>query len=67
MAIVVVITVLVVVVVFGPLSQPRHCPKCEAPMPRFRIPTSFRQMFLGGWTCPNCGCEIDRSGKEISK
>lgn len=22
-------------------------------------------MLLGGWTCPNCGCETDRKGREL--
>ena len=38
------------------------CPECHMPVPQFRTPTSFRQAFLGGWTCDNCGTEMDMHG-----
>lgn len=41
------------------------CPRCCAPMPMIRRPTSTRQMLLGGWSCHQCGCEMDRSGRLI--
>ena len=31
------------------------CPTCA----------TFRQLTLGGWTCVNCGTELDRHGKAI--
>ena len=43
------------------------CPRCGTQMPLFRKPTSVRQTLWGGWTCPDCGCEIDKWGKEIPK
>jgi hypothetical protein len=46
--------------------NPRGCPGCDTPMPAFRWPTSFRQALRGGWTCENCGTEVDRHGMEIS-
>jgi hypothetical protein len=39
------------------------CPRCGERMPRVRLPTSLHQMMWGGWTCPNCGCEMDKWGK----
>ena len=39
------------------------CPKCGARQPTFRKPRSFRQAMLGGFTCANCGQEMDRRGK----
>jgi hypothetical protein len=24
----------------------------------------LEEMMWGGWTCPNCGCKVDRYGKE---
>jgi hypothetical protein len=44
---------------------PKNCPECAAPLPKLRVPTSVRQAFWGGWTCPVCGCEVDRRGKKI--
>jgi len=41
------------------------CPECGMPVPRFRRPTSFRQAVWGGWTCSECGTEMDRYGKEL--
>jgi hypothetical protein len=41
------------------------CPSCATQQPVWRRPTSFRQLTLGGWTCVNCGTELDRHGKAI--
>jgi transposase-like protein len=41
------------------------CPRCEARMPVIRRPNSPRQVLLGGWTCHQCGCEMDRTGRAI--
>lgn len=50
------------------LLMPRkHCPNCEYKLPRFRSPQSGKQAMQGGWTCPNCGAEIDRRGHLIEK
>lgn len=43
----------------------RECPKCGAPVPVFRLPTSLRQVLWGGWTCRRCGCEVDRKGRPV--
>ena len=43
------------------------CPKCHLKLPIFRIATNLNQMLQGGWTCPNCGCEVNRKGKDITK
>jgi hypothetical protein len=42
-----------------------HCPKCGELMPRVRLPHSLRETLWGGHTCPKCGCEMDRWGKEV--
>jgi DNA-directed RNA polymerase subunit RPC12/RpoP len=41
---------------------PHRCSRCHEELPRFRLPRSFRQAILGGWTCKRCGSEIDRHG-----
>ncbi|MFC1461114.1 hypothetical protein ACFLQR_01170 [Verrucomicrobiota bacterium] len=43
------------------------CPKCGLRMPRWRRPDNERQMLLGGWTCRQCGCEMDKYGTEIQE
>ena len=42
-----------------------HCPDCFARMPGVRFPKSLRQVLWGGWTCPECGCELDKFGKAL--
>jgi predicted RNA-binding Zn-ribbon protein involved in translation (DUF1610 family) len=42
------------------------CPKCAEPMPRIRRPKNERQRLSGGWTCPKCGCEMDKYGVDIN-
>ena len=44
-----------------------NCPKCREKQPIIRIPTSLKQLMWGGHTCNNCGCEMDKYGKEIDK
>jgi hypothetical protein len=44
-----------------------NCPACGTKQPAQRKPTSFRQAIRGGWTCANCGTEIDRHGHSIEK
>jgi hypothetical protein len=44
-----------------------NCPTCGTQQPAIRKPTSLRQTLWGGWTCANCGTEIDRHGKAIGR
>jgi len=45
--------------------NPAQCSRCHAAMPAVRVPKSFKQALWGGWSCPNCGCEIDKWGRAI--
>ncbi|HTC92825.1 MAG TPA: hypothetical protein VK699_05180 [Terriglobales bacterium] len=45
--------------------DPSQCPRCHTAMPSVRVPKSFKQAMWGGGTCPNCGCEVDKWGREI--
>ena len=47
------------------LAAPK-CPTCATQQPVWRKPTSLRQTLLDGWTCTNCGTEMDRNGKAIN-
>ena len=42
-----------------------HCQSCHEALPQKRKPTSLNQLLWGGWTCSNCGAEVDKWGKEI--
>jgi hypothetical protein len=44
-----------------------HCPRCNSKMPSVRVPKSSAQTLWGGSTCCNCGCEVDKWGREIPK
>lgn len=42
------------------------CPACGARIPFASKPTSAQQARLGGWTCYECGAEIDEMGVDLS-
>ena len=63
---IVVAIVIGVVLVIRAAASRKTCPRCTAALPPLRRPASVRQMLWGGWTCPSCGCEMDRRGREIS-
>jgi hypothetical protein len=45
------------------------CTQCGSPLPivTVRMPTSWRQAMWGGWTCSECGFELDRWGRPTEK
>jgi hypothetical protein len=43
-----------------------NCPRCGTHLPMIRKPATTEQMLWGGWTCPNCGCKVDKYGREIT-
>lgn len=47
-------------------KRTRRCPKCDTVLPKFRKPRNKRQRLWGGWTCPNCGTELDRKARPVS-
>ena len=44
----------------------KNCPACGASLPGVRLPTSVRRALWGGYTCKQCGCEIDKWGRRIA-
>jgi hypothetical protein len=56
-----------VVLLLAKFQPQRYCPQCETPLSNFRKPENFRQAMLGGWTCPNCGLEVDRKGRALKQ
>jgi hypothetical protein len=69
-----VLAVVAALVLYGTLTKNRwginvgdlYCPRCKTPPPRGRPPQSVRQEIWGGWTCPVCGAEVDKWGRELS-
>ncbi len=60
-----VIPLVVMILLLMACMPKRRCVECNEPLPRVRFPTSVRQLLRGGWTCPACGCEMDRQGRKI--
>jgi hypothetical protein len=44
-----------------------RCPRCEKNLPQVRKPKSLRQAMWGGCTCPTCGTEVDKWGRELAQ
>jgi hypothetical protein len=42
------------------------CPRCNRGIPSVRKPRSLREVLWGGGTCMNCGCEMDKWGRQIT-
>jgi hypothetical protein len=40
------------------------CPRCGTSLPMIRKPTSHEEKMWGGWSCPKCGCKVDKYGRE---
>jgi hypothetical protein len=53
--------------VYALLQKAKECPECGAPIPKVRKPANRRQMLWGGWTCDECGCEMDRRGRRAAE
>jgi hypothetical protein len=50
----------------GRWGIPRRMPECQGcgePPPVVRMPKTWREALWGGWTCPECGLELDKWGK----
>lgn len=41
------------------------CKKCGEPAPVVRAPKSLNQALWGGWTCAECGFELDKWGEPV--
>mgnify|MGYP001552493401 CR=1 FL=1 len=48
------------------VTTPMSCPRCACVMPKIRMPTSRRQAWWGGMTCPQCGLELDAKGRPLA-
>jgi hypothetical protein len=43
------------------------CLKCGEPAPLVRMPANWDQTLWGGWTCPQCGFELDKFGNPVDE
>ncbi|QIE58764.1 hypothetical protein G5B37_04070 [Rasiella rasia] len=50
---------------FGIKLKRVYCPNCNLKQPIMRKPANQRQALFGGYTCKNCGVEMDKYGTEI--
>jgi hypothetical protein len=48
------------------LTKPK-CLKCGEPAPLVRMPASWNQTLWGGWTCTQCGFELDKFGNPVEE
>jgi hypothetical protein len=61
-------------VIYGTIAKNRwginldavSCPRCNTQLPKIRQPQNFRQNLWGGGTCPECGTEVDKWGREVT-
>ncbi|MAK61648.1 MAG: hypothetical protein CMK09_11770 [Ponticaulis sp.] len=54
-----------VIILVGVFMRPTlKCSECGTPLPKFRKPASFHQGMWGGYTCQNCGAELDAKGQK---
>jgi hypothetical protein len=44
---------------------PSPCRQCGTPLPMIRKPANWRQAMWGGWTCAECGLELDNWGRPV--
>jgi hypothetical protein len=51
---------------FGINFELPNCPSCGEKVPGVRVPKTVNQFLWGGFTC-QCGCEIDKWGKEVRR
>ena len=49
---------------FGLNFKGVQCPKCGAKQPKIRKPKGWKEILWGGNTCKNCGCKMDKYGRE---
>src|SRR4051812_32581001 len=50
---------------WGINTKPARCKKCGQPAPVVRVPKSLNQTLWGGWTCAECGFELDKWGEPV--
>jgi hypothetical protein len=52
---------------WGINTKSARCLQCDKPAPVVRVPKNLNQMLWGGWTCSECGYELDKWGEPVEK
>ena len=52
---------------FGINLESVNCPQCGEEQSKIRKPKGWNEILWGGSTCKNCGCKMDKFGKERKK
>jgi hypothetical protein len=52
---------------WGLNTKPAKCRQCDTPAPVVRMPKNRNQMLWGGWTCAECGYELDKWGEPVAE
>ncbi|MHC4061844.1 MAG: hypothetical protein ACYSUV_04835 [Planctomycetota bacterium] len=47
------------VLVYKYARPKRKCPYCGSELARWRVPETSKQVYWGGWTCANCGKQVN--------
>ncbi len=51
---------------WGVNTKAAVCSECGTPAPVVRVPRNRQQMLWGGWTCEECGLELDKWGQPVA-
>jgi hypothetical protein len=52
---------------WGINTKSARCLQCDTPAPVVRVPKNLNQTLWGGWTCAECGYELDKWGEPVDK
>jgi len=52
-------------IIIASIRKPIFCPKCKTQFQLGKSKRTLHQILWGGWTCQNCGSEIERKGNLI--
>jgi hypothetical protein len=52
---------------WGINTSPPICRQCDTLAPVLRKPANLNQMLWGGWTCAECGLELDKWGEPVAE
>jgi hypothetical protein len=52
---------------WGICLRKAQCLKCGEPAPVVRMPANWNQTLWGGWTCSQCGFELDKFGNPVEE
>jgi len=52
---------------WGINTKSARCLQCDTRAPVVRVPKNLDQMLWGGWTCSECGYELDKWGEPVEK